>query len=63
MSTQSLAAVGATPACRDVGREEGEVCVLFPPFSQKECMCLGASACSLAMLMGFMTRLLAPEDR
>lgn len=26
-------------------------------------MCLGASACSLAMLMGFMTRLLAPEDR
>lgn len=26
-------------------------------------MCLGASACSLAMLMGFMTPLLAPEDR
>lgn len=26
-------------------------------------MCLGASACSLAVLMGFMTQLLAPEDR
>lgn len=26
-------------------------------------MCLGASTCSLAMLMSFMTRLLAPEDR
>lgn len=26
-------------------------------------MCLAASACSLAMLMAFMTRLLAPEDR
>lgn len=63
LSTPRLAAVGTTPACRDCWQRRGRGLCPLPPFSQKECMCLGASACSLAVLMGFMTQLLAPEDR
>lgn len=63
LSTQRLAGVGITPACHDCWWRRGRGLCPLPPFSQKECICLGASACSLAMLMGFMTRLLAPEDR
>lgn len=63
LSTQRLTAVGTAPACHDCWQTRGRGLCPLPPFSQKECMCLAASACSLAMLMGFMTRLLAPEDR
>lgn len=63
LSTQRLAGVGPISACHDCWQMRGRGLCPLLPFSQNECMCLGASACSLAMLMGFMARLLAPEDR